>query len=69
MSTVLCCLPFGIVAIIQSTKVDSAWSAGDNEGAERAAKEARKWTFIAAGTGLAVMVIYLILLVFVAILA
>ena len=29
LTTILCCLPLGIVAIVYSSKVDTLWSAGD----------------------------------------
>lgn len=41
LSTVLCCLPIGIVAIIFSVKADSHWSAGRHEEAMRAAEKAK----------------------------
>ena len=41
--TVLCCLPLGIVGIINATKVESLFAAGDYESAQRAADEAKKW--------------------------
>lgn len=44
--TVLCCLPFGIAGIMSATKVESLYYMGDYEGAERASKDAKKWTII-----------------------
>lgn len=41
--TVLCCLPLGIVGIMNATKVEGLFAAGDFEGAQRAADEAKKW--------------------------
>ncbi|MBQ2969311.1 MAG: CD225/dispanin family protein [Bacteroidaceae bacterium] len=51
LSTVLCCLPTGIVAIVYANKVDSLWHAGNHLEAEEAAKNARLWTFISLGLG------------------
>lgn len=48
LSTVLCCLPFGIVAIVKSCKVDSLWAAGQYAEAKQAADEAKKWSIISA---------------------
>lgn len=59
--TCLCCLPGGIVAIVYANKVDPAWNAGNYSEAEEAAKNARMWTFISAGVGVAV---YLVCLLF-----
>ena len=47
ITTVLCCIPPGIVAIIYATKVSSKYRAGDIEGAKRAS-EIGAWWCIAA---------------------
>ena len=60
LATVLCCLPGGIVAIVYANKVDPAWSAGNYREAEEAAKNARMWTFISAGVGVAVYAVSLL---------
>lgn len=39
ISTILCCLPFGIVAIVYATQVDSYWFSGNYEASRRAAEE------------------------------
>lgn len=52
LSTVLCCLPLGIVAIIYSTKVDSLWSEGRYEEAEKAASNAKMYCLISLGLGI-----------------
>lgn len=52
LSTVLCCLPLGVVAIIQSNKVDTLWAAGDHTGAQEAAKQAKLFCLISLGCGL-----------------
>ncbi len=63
--TLFCCLPFGIVAIIQAARVDSRFAAGDLEGALQSSKEAGKWTSISFFVGLAVIVIYMIYMFFI----
>ena len=60
LATCLCCLPGGIVAIVYANKVDPAWNAGNYREAEEAAKNARMWTFISAGVGVAVYVVCLL---------
>jgi len=52
LSTVFCFLPFGIVAIVKASQVDSRWYLGDQEGANEAASAAAMWSWIAAGVGL-----------------
>jgi len=60
LSTVLCCLPLGIVAIIKSTQVNSKWQMGDIQGAQQAAADAKKYAMWGAIAGIIVMVIYMI---------
>lgn len=48
LTTVLCCLPLGIIAIILSVKVDSLWSAGDYDGAIRTAEKAKLCCILSA---------------------
>ena len=43
LSTICCCLPAGIVAIIYSVKVSNKFSMGDFEGAERASETSAWW--------------------------
>lgn len=59
--TVLCCLPFGIVAIVKSTQVDSRYNSGDYQGAQKAAEEAKKWCIISAVSAAVISVIYIII--------
>ena len=59
--TLFCCLPLGIVGIINASKVNSAWEAGDYDAAEHAAAEAKKWTKIGAIIGVVAIVLYFIL--------
>lgn len=57
LSTVLCCLPLGIVSIIKSTEVNSKWEKGDVEGAMKSSKDAKKWAIWGAIIGVAAYVI------------
>jgi hypothetical protein len=50
--TLFCCLPFGIVAIVQAAKVESKQNAGDYEGALLASNSAKKWCWVAFFCGL-----------------
>jgi hypothetical protein len=58
LTTFFCCLPFGVISIINASKVDSAYAAGDYGGARIASESAKKWATWAALAGLAVGVIY-----------
>jgi hypothetical protein len=65
LSTLCCCLPVGIVAIIKASKVDGLYAAGDYAGAEKAAGDAKMWTLISAGLGLVINGIVVMLQLFV----
>lgn len=62
-TTILCCLPFGIVSIVYASKVDSCWGTGDYQGAVSNSEKAKMWGMIAAGVGLVVSVLYFLILV------
>jgi Interferon-induced transmembrane protein len=68
LTTVLCCLPFGIVSIVYSTKVSGLWSQGRYAEAQAASESAKKWAIIAAIVGAVLWLIVVILYVALAIL-
>lgn len=63
LTTVLCCLPTGIPAIIYSAQVNGKLQAGDIAGAQAASRNAKMWCWISFGLGLAVSLIYGLLMV------
>lgn len=59
----LLCLPLGVMGIINSSKVDGLYAAGDYEAAQRYSNEAKKWSkYGIIGWGV-FMVLYIILIV------
>jgi len=58
LSTVLCCLPFGIVSIVYAAKVDGLVATGNIPAAQAASKNAKTWAWVSFGTGLAGILIY-----------
>ena len=58
--TLFCCLPFGIIGIINAAKVESEFKAGNYEIAQRASMEAGKWTKTGFFVGLAGIILYMI---------
>ena len=62
VSTVLCCLPLGIVSIIHSTKVDNLWNAGQYDEAKRASRQAKQFAIYAAIAAAIVWGLYLMIL-------
>lgn len=61
--TLFCCLPFGIVGIINAANVSSKFSVGDIEGAKIASQQAGKWTKWAFWAGLIGGLIYFVVMI------
>lgn len=58
LSTVFCCIPFGIVSIVFAAKVNGLWAQGLQVEAKAASDKAKMWAIIAAATGLVVSVLW-----------
>lgn len=67
LATFLCCLPLGVVGVVQAMKVESRFYAGDIEAATKAAEEAKKWTIITVVTGVVCGFIYGVIMVIAAV--
>lgn len=63
ISTLCCCLPFGVVGIVFSAKINSAMLAGNLEEAQNNAKIARIWIIVSFAIGLLTWLIYMVLIV------
>ncbi len=61
--SIFCCWPLSIVAIIFAAQVNGKVAAGDIQGALDASKKAKLFSFIAIGIGLAIGIIYALLMV------
>ena len=61
LTTVLCCLPAGIPAIIYAAQVNGKLQAGDVAGATAASNNAKMWCWIAFGVGLSGVVVWILL--------
>src|SRR5690242_9050316 len=53
LTTVFCCLPAGIPAIVFAAQVNGKLQAGDLAGAQAASSNAKMWCWISFGLGLA----------------
>lgn len=61
--TIFCCLILGIIGIVNASKVNSEYEAGNYEGAVAASKQAKQWTmwgFIIGLVGGLIVVIFYI---------
>lgn len=52
ISTICCCPPFGIVAIVYAVKTNSEASAGDEQKAADSARKAKIWIIVAVASGI-----------------
>jgi hypothetical protein len=51
--TIFCCWPLSIVAIVFAAQVNGKLAGGDYAGAVQSSKQAKMWTWISFGVGLA----------------
>jgi hypothetical protein len=61
LSTMLCCLPLGIVSIVKSSSVNTLWAQGQYDAARQASADAKKWAMWAAIVGLVAGALYVLL--------
>ena len=61
--TLFCCLPFGIVGIVNAANVNSKYAMGDYAGAQAASAAAGKWTKIGFFIGIGIGVLYFLFFV------
>ena len=59
-TTICCCLPLGIVAIVKANSVNSLYMAKQYTAAIMAANEAKKWSYIGIIISLIMWVIYIV---------
>ena len=63
LTLVLCCLPLAIPAIVYAVQVSGKVEQGDVEGALRASRRARLWSWISFGVGLALVLFALVAMI------
>ncbi|MEM9680949.1 MAG: CD225/dispanin family protein [Bacteroidota bacterium] len=61
ISTILCCLPAGIVSIVYATQVNSAYEDGNYDKALSASKNAKTWGLVSVGIALFGWIIYFLI--------
>lgn len=68
LSTIFCCLPFGVVSIVYATQVESLYLQGRYEEAVDKSNKARKWAIASAATVAAIVMLYVLILLIIMIL-
>lgn len=62
ISTIFCCLPFGVVSIVYATQVESLYLQGRYEEAVDKSNKAFKWAIASAATIAAIVMLYVLIL-------
>lgn len=52
LTTLFCCWPVGIAAIVNSTRVNKYWETGNTAAAQDASRKAKRWIIITAILGI-----------------
>lgn len=60
LTTILCCLPLGIVAIVKSSKVNTYWAQGNFVRAQKESDSAKLFVILAATIGFLVQILILV---------
>lgn len=60
LTTIFCCLPFGVVAIVKSSKVENLWKQGFYQEAIKMSQEAKRWSVISAISYAVFLVLYFV---------
>lgn len=66
LSTLFCCLPFGIASIVFAAQVDSKYNAGDYAGALASSNNAKKWAIVSAVVAIGLTLLWFVFVVAVA---
>lgn len=63
LTTLFCCWPFSIPAIVNASKVDRLWALGNKAEAIEKAKNAKKWCWVSFFAAIAWWVLYAIIII------
>lgn len=63
VTTLLCCLPLGIVSIVYAAQVNGKLAVGDRVGALESSRKAKMWAWISFATGLVLIGGYIVIAV------
>lgn len=60
LTTVFCCLPFGIVSIVKAAQVNNLWQSGQYDAARKASEDAKKWWMVSMFVSLGLFALYFV---------
>jgi predicted secreted protein len=63
LTTLFCCLPFGIVSIVYAAQVNNKWALGDVAGAHDSSQKAKRFAIWSALTSVILAVLVIVLIV------
>ena len=63
LTTIFCCLPFGIVGIVKANEVEAAYNRGDLAEAQRQSRLAKLWVLWGVGITVICTLLYILLVV------
>lgn len=63
LTTIFCCLPFGIVSIVKAAQVNNLWASGQYDAARKSSADAKKWWMVSIGVSVGLMLVYFLLVV------
>lgn len=66
LTTVLCCWPLGVVAILRAARVESLWFQGLPDKAHESADQARKWAIWSAVVPVVITAVAVLIFVIIA---
>ena len=61
VSLLFCCLPFGLVAVVNAARVDKLWHSGNPTAAVAASVQAKTWAIASLTSVPALMVVFVLL--------
>ena len=60
ITTVMCCMPLGVVSLIKSTQVDGLYNSGKYQEAEETSKSAKNWAMAGIISTVVFFVLYIL---------
>ncbi|MDE6556005.1 MAG: CD225/dispanin family protein [Duncaniella sp.] len=67
LTTIFCCLPFGIVGIVKANEVEAAYNRGDLAEAQRQSRLAKLWVLWGVGIAVVCTLLYILFVVVLAV--